>query len=268
MKRLIALLLAGLTITSQGQVVDDYQPDSDGDGCIGMSDLLSLLSVFGSCETQAFACGDPVSHQGYDYATVLIGEQCWFAENLRSESYENGDAIPSGLSDSEWVNTSSGAVAVYGAGNSTCNNFSPDGDACDEAWSLSEYGRLYNWFAVDDARGICPSGWHVPTQGEWTVMTDHLGGAGIAGGQMKTDYGWYVGGNGTNSSGFSGLPGGYRNLHGDFYSAGDNAGWWSSSLNGYSGWLRYLGSSNEQALQTSQSAQYGFSVRCIKNFEE
>ena len=120
-------------------------------------------------------CGDPVSYQGYDYATVLIGEQCWFAENLRSENYENGDAIPSGLSDWDWHLTTSGAVAVYGE-DAGCDIYSPDIDACDPAQSLNEYGRLYSWYAVDDARGLCPSGWHVPTDGEWTVLTDHLGG--------------------------------------------------------------------------------------------
>ena len=118
------------------------------------------------------ACGDPVGYQGYDYATVLIGEQCWFAENLRSENYANGDAIPSNLSDSEWSSNTSGGVTVIGEGSSTCNNYSPDGDACDDTWSLNEYGRLYNWYAVDDARGLCPSGWHIPTDEEWSVMTD------------------------------------------------------------------------------------------------
>ena len=74
-------------------------------------------------------------------------------ENLRSENYENGDAIPANLSDSEWSSTTSGAVAVYGE-SSTCGHVSPDGDACDETWSLDEHGRLYNWYAVDDARGF------------------------------------------------------------------------------------------------------------------
>jgi len=214
-----------------------------------------------------FACGDPVSYQGYDYATVLIGEQCWFAENLRNENYVNGDAIPSGLSDSEWQNASSGAVAVYGEGNSTCYDYSPDGDACDAAWSLSEYGRLYNWYAVDDARGLCPSGWHVPTDGEWTVLTDHLGGESVAGGHMKTDYGWYGGGNGSNSSGFSGLPGGFRSSFGGFLSAGYYGGWWSSSPNGSNAWLRLLSNLNEDVSRHSYSPPYGFSVRCVRDAE-
>ena len=110
----------------------------------------------------------------HNYATVPIGEQCWFAENLRSQA-ANGDAIPSSLSDVDWQNTTSGAVTVYGEGSSLCENYSPDGDACDAAWSLNEYGRLYNWYAVDDIRGLCPSDWKVPTNEDWTVMTDYLG---------------------------------------------------------------------------------------------
>ena len=187
---------------------------------------------------EAFNCGDPVSYQGYDYATVLIGDQCWFAENLRSENYDNGDAIPAGLSDSEWTSTTSttsGATAVYGE-DAGCNSNSPDINACDPAQSLNEYGRLYNWYAVDDARGLCPSGWHVPTDGEWMTMEMALGMSESEanstgwrgtdqGTQMKTTYGWYGGGNGTNSSGFSGLPGGYRYyLNGNFNKTSPHGG--------------------------------------------
>ena len=214
-----------------------------------------------------FACGEPVSYQGYDYNTVLIGEQCWFAENLRSENYENGDAIPANLNDIEWNNTLSGAVAVYGEGSSDCHNISPDGDSCDDAWSLSEYGRLYNWYAVDDARGLCPSGWHVPTDGEWTVLTDHLGGASVAGGQMKTTYGWNSYGNGTNSSGFSGLPGGYRhNSDSYFSSAGSWGYWWSYSLSSGFPLFRFLGASND-VYSAWNGPKNGYSVRCIQDAE-
>ena len=212
------------------------------------------------------ACGDPVSYQGYDYATVLIGDQCWFAENLRSENYDNGDAIPSNLSDGEWETTNSGAVAVYGE-DAGCSNYSPDIDACDPAQSLEEYGRLYNWHAVDDARGLCPSGWHVPTDGEWTVMTDFLGGESVAGVEMKTDYGWSYGGNGTNSSGFSGLPGGFRSLDGYFYVAGDFGYSWSSSPYGSNAWCRFLYSSFEDVFRSTNGPQSGFSVRCVRDAE-
>ena len=212
-----------------------------------------------------FSCGDPVSYQGYDYATVLIGEQCWFAENLRAENYRNGDAIPSGLSDSEWQNTTSGASAVYGEGNSSCENNSPDGDACDNVWSLNEYGRLYNWHAVEDVRSLCPSGWQVPTDEEWTIMTDYLGGQNGAGGQMKTDYGWFNL-NGSNSSGFSGLPSGFRSNSGNFDWAGWLGYWWSRLPVGTNdAYIRYLDSLNDNVYRNHLSRQFGFSVRCLKD---
>ena len=148
---------------------------------------------------------------------------------------------------------------------STCNTYTPDGDACDETWSLNEYGRLYNWYAVDDARGLCPSGWHVPTDGEWTVMTDELGGQSIAGGQMKTTYGWYEGGNGTNSSGFSGLPGGYR-YSGGFYYNGLYGDWWSASESGSYSWNRELYYNYVDVYRSNYHFRYfGFSARCVRD---
>ena len=293
----------------------DLQYDFNGDGIVGAGDLLMFLTGFGAtiidadldgvCDevdgcvgeydecgvcngpgavyecgcVECWQCGDPISYQGYDYATVLIGDQCWFAENLRNESYENGDAIPSNVSHSDWQNTTSGAVAVYGeiAG---CDNYSPDIDACDPAQSLNEYGRLYNWYAVDDARGLCPSGWHVPTDGEWMTMemalgmseseADSNGWRGTdQGTQMKTDYGWNNGGNGTNSSGFSGLPGGSRYDADFFASAGGSGLWWSSSLSGSGSlaWIRYLGNHVENVYRINVSPQFGYSVRCIQDTE-
>ena len=256
--------------------------DSNFDGCVQLNDLLDLLSAYGDCAAEgvAWQCGDPLEYQGYDYATVLIGDQCWFAENLRSENYENGDAISSNLSGSEWSSTTAGAVAVYGEP-ADCYNYSPDIDACDHTLSLSEYGRLYNWYAVDDARGLCPSGWHVPTDGEWMTMEMALGmGEAEANGfgwrgtdqgsQMKTTYGWYNGGNGTNSSGFSGLPGGDRDLNGNFGTAGRHGYWWSSSPFGSSGAsavLRYLNFDNEDSYRYFTDGRFGFSVRCVRDAE-
>ncbi|MDA0946185.1 MAG: FISUMP domain-containing protein, partial [Bacteroidetes bacterium] len=232
----------------------------------------------GICDDPAqFQCGNVLNYQGRNYATVQIGNQCWFAENLRSENYENGDPIPSNLTDNEWYSTSSGAVTVHGEGSSVCTDISPDGDACDDVWSLNEYGRLYNWYAVDDARGLCPSGWHVPTDGEWTVMTNQLGGLSVAGAQMKTDYGWAYSGNGTNSSGFSGLPGGVRKSSGEFLDGGFNGIWWSSTASGANPpwtfdtpWYRKVGSysdalfrANTSNLGGSPVKNNGHSIRCI-----
>jgi uncharacterized protein (TIGR02145 family) len=235
--------------------------DTNGDGCVQLNDLLDVLSAYGNCG-QAFSCGGVVSYQGYDYATVLIGEQCWFAENLRSENYDNGDAIPAGLSASEWSSTSSGATAVYG----------------ESASNLETYGRLYNWYAVDDARGLCPSGWHVPTDGEWMTMEMALGmseseanSAGWRGTnqgtQMKTTYGWNNGGNGTNSIGFSGLPGGFRLDLGYFLGAGYYGYWWSSSPVDPDAWSRNLYVNNESVNRLNFNRRGGLSVRCVRDAE-
>ena len=212
---------------------------------------------------------------GYTYGLVAIGDQCWFAENLRTEHYANGDAIPANLTDNEWNLTTSGAVAVYGE-DAGCDGYSPDGNACDPSWSLNEYGRLYNWYAVDDERGLCPSGWHVPTDGEWMTLEMELGMSAsdanstswrgtYQGTQMKTTYGWNGGGNGTNSSGFSGLPGGYRNTNGAFYYAGSSGRWWSSSPSGSYALSRGLYYAYSSVLRNLHLPRNGFSVRCLRD---
>jgi uncharacterized protein (TIGR02145 family) len=224
-------------------------------------------------------CGNSLSlpFDGYTYDLVAIGDQCWIAENLRTEHYTNGDAIPANLSDSEWGSTTSGAVAVYGE-DTGCGDWSPDGDACDPAWSLNEYGRLYNWYAVGDERGLCPTGWHVPTDGEWMTLEMELGMSESdansdgwrgtdQGTQMKTTYGWYGGGNGTNSSGFSGLPGGYRGSNGYFYMAGSYGYWWSSSTSGSAAPCRGLVYDHPDVSRGNYNLRGGFSVRCLKDAE-
>lgn len=213
--------------------------------------LLAGATKTNSTEVQ-FNCGQEYDYHGHAYATVEIGGRCWFAENLQTTTYRNGDAIPQNLSEADWSETTSGAMAFH--------------------VDVPTYGGLYNWHAVDDARGLCPSDWHIPTDREWTAMTDVLGGSSIAGDQMKTDYAWFSGGNGSNSSGFSGLPGGVRNHYGDFYSATifqENAGyWWSSSPSGSNAWYRALYSSNEDVYrETYGGPQCGFSVRCVRDAE-
>jgi len=201
-----------------------------------------------------------VTYHGHDYQLVEIGNQCWFRENLKTPIYANGDSISSGLNNAEWSSTNSGATAVHG----------------ENASNLETHGRLYNWHAVDDARGVCPSGWHVPTDGEWMSLEMELGMSEVAannigwrgtdqGTQMKTTYGWYDGGNGTNSSGFTGLPGGNRASNGYFFNIGSNEYWWSSSPNGPNSWGRNLSSNLEIVVRNGFSRQNGFSVRCVRD---
>ena len=186
-----------------------------------------------------------VTFDGYDYRTVAIGNQCWFAENLRSDNYRSGAVIPGNLTDGQWKTTTAGAQAVYE----------------NDPKRLSTYGRLYNWYAVNDARGLCPSGWHVPSDEEWTELTEALGGKAVAGEKMKTDS-W----GGSNSSGFSALPGGYRTASdGSFTNLGNDGTWWSSSPSGSSAWYRSLDSGNSVVYRNYYDVRNGFSVRCVRD---
>ena len=261
---------------------DIVPSDTDFDGCVSMTDLLDLLSAFGTCveedpEVVEWSCGDPLEYQGYVYETVQIGDQCWFAENLRSENYEDGDEIPAGLDDEEWSSTTSGAMAVYGEGSNSCNTQSPDGDACDPNWSLAEYGRLYNWYAVNDMRGLCPSGWHVPSDDEWTTMEVSLGmnpedanatgwRGTNQGAQLKATSGWLDGGNGSNVSGFSATPGGNRDYWGAYYHAGTTATFWTGTIDQSASWARRI-ELDERINRYTSSHPNGWSVRCLKDSE-
>ena len=228
---------------------DPYASEDDG-SCIGGN----------PCANQS-----TVTFNGYTYDLVAIGDQCWFAENLRTEHYANGDIIPTFLDVGEWNSTTIGAVDVYGnLGWISCQDqYSPDGDPCDPIWSLNEYGRLYNWYAVDDERGLCPTGWHVPTNAQWSVLEENVGWSSA----LKTTYGWYNGGNGTNSSGFSGLPGGSHEYSG-YYDAGYCGSWWSSSpsnnLEAYYWWII----ANNGLIYWQDTWRWkGSSVRCLKDAE-
>ena len=195
MRYLLTFLLCvfTLSLTLQSQTLS---ADNDGDGCVATSDLMTLLSQFGECYNSSFTCGDFVSHDGYDYSTVLIGEQCWFAENCRY--------LPE-VSPSSEGNETDPYYYVYGYEGT-------DVAAAMSTSNYATYGVLYNWPAVM-TEGICPSGWHIPSDEEFTQLTDFLGGESVAGGKMKEagyDH-WNSPNTGaTNSSGWTGLPGGYR----------------------------------------------------------
>jgi uncharacterized protein (TIGR02145 family) len=202
--------------------------------------------------------GSMTDQEGNVYKTIMIGTQEWMAENLNTSVYRNGDAIPTNLDDAIWQGTTSGAWAYY-------NN---------DASYACPYGKLYNWYACVDARQLCPVGWHVPTDAEWTVLTDFLGGEAVAGGKMKTTGTieaatglWYSPNTGaTNSSGFSGAPGGVRFGNGDYGNIGGNGYWWSSSESGSSyAWYRGLSYGSDGANRNYGFKQVGFSVRCLRD---
>ena len=192
---------------------------------------------------------EPVEFDGYTYETVAIDCQCWFAENLRTTVYADGTSIPEVTDDAAWTGLSSGARCDYD------NNAS----------NVDTYGRLYNWYAVDSAAGLCPTGWHVPTDGEFTTLTDFLGGEAVAGELMKSAATDTPSWNGTNVSGWSGLPAGIRSTGGSFSNAGNEGKWWSSSLNDYGSyaWRRQLYVDFAIVFRADEDLHNGFSVRCL-----
>jgi uncharacterized protein (TIGR02145 family) len=190
---------------------------------------------------------------GNIYRTVKIGTQWWMAENLKATHYRNGDAIPHVTNDAEWENLTSGAYCNYN--NDTAN--------------VITYGRLYNWYSVDDSRTIAPVGWHVPTDAEWQTLVNYLGGDADAGGKMKESgiLHWMNPNSGaTNESGFSALPGGYRMYYGNYYYMGSYATFWSSTASSsYYAWYRRLDYDYSLVLRYNYSMQDGFSVRCVRD---
>ena len=148
---------------------------------------------------------------------MQIGEQCWFAENLRATKFKNGDEIAGNLSPSEWENAGASNLAArrLASEDSSCesNNWSPSINGCDSLESVAEFGFFYNMYAMQDERGICPSGFHVPTIQDFEfLMQDSLGNS-ISAENLKSTYGWYTteeeGVNGNDVLGFSGMPAGF-----------------------------------------------------------
>jgi uncharacterized protein (TIGR02145 family) len=195
---------------------------------------------------------------GNSYKTVYIGDQHWMAENLKTAKYNDGTVIPNVTNNTQWSNLTTGAWAYYN--NDVANNV--------------KYGKLYNWYAVSPTtngnKNVCPTGWHVPTDAEWTVLTDFLGGTSVAGGKMKEigTLNWNSPNtDATNLSLFTGLPGGSRwGSSGNYYNFGDLGHWWSSSeADAIGAWHRYLTSTVGNVIKASHYKRDGFSVRCIRD---
>ena len=182
---------------------------------------------------------------------ILIGNQMWTTKNLDVAAYRNGDAIPQVQDTSAWANLTTGAWCYYA--NNNANG--------------TTYGKLYNWYAVNDPRGLAPNGYHIPTDAEWTTLTTYLGGDSIAGGKMKEVGTWLSPNIGaTNSSSFTALPGGARDDYGEFYGLDELCRWWSSSEDDAdNAWRRSLDTYNGRLGRSSLDKQYGYSVRCLRD---
>jgi len=226
--------------------------------------------------TTAFSpCGAPISDiDGNVYNTVLIGAQCWTKENLRVRRYNNGRWIEfnaqggSGGSSSTWSNSTIGAHAIYAH------------DSVANPSNLTKYGYLYNYYAAkgiytagtilpNDALNICPKGWHVPTDTEWTTLTAELGGESVAGEIMKSKgtYYWNSPNTGaTNESGFSALPGGFRLTDGSFNNLRNSAAFWSATeVDADGAWFRRLDYNSSNVSRNSYEKRLGACIRCLKD---
>jgi uncharacterized protein (TIGR02145 family) len=191
-------------------------------------------------------------NQEYDW--IKIGDQVWMAENLKATKYNDGSSIPLVTDNTEWGNLTTPGYCWYGN---------------DES-KKTPYGALYNWYVVNEDN-LCPTGWHVPSDAEWTMLTTYLGGELVTGGKLKstdTTY-WFSPNTGaTNESGFTALPGGWRTNGGTFPYFGKDGGFWSStecSTLTISAWFRDVSYNSNEVWRSYFPKVYGFSVRCLKD---
>jgi uncharacterized protein (TIGR02145 family) len=248
-------LLVGILILAIYSCSDDNTPGTSNNNNNG-----------GGSNTGGCAGGPTtvIDIDGNVYNVVSIGNQCWMKENLRTTRYKNGTTIPTGLSDAQWQANTSGAYSVYK----------------DSAQNDSVYGKLYNWYAVADTNGLCPTGWHAPEDWEWNVLAKAIDPNAdticngcvqslILGGAMK-EIGlthWASPNTGaTNSSGFTGLPGGIRYGSGAYGYVGYYGYWWSATqFSSADAYYRYMDCSRSGVSRSSYEETYGFSVRCVRD---
>jgi uncharacterized protein (TIGR02145 family) len=191
---------------------------------------------------------------GNTYSTVVIGTQTWMAENLKTTKYNNGDLI--GTTTPATLDISSELTPKY--------QWAYDGNEI----NVATYGRLYTGYAITGIRNVCPSGWHVPSDPEWTTLANYLGGESVAGYKLReasTIY-WIDNIGVTNETGFAALPGGERDISGNFDSIRNIGIWWSSTEDNEGNlWFRYMFSDSGNVADAASSLAAGFSVRCLKD---
>lgn len=186
--------------------------------------------------------------------TIKIGTQTWMKKNLDVNKYKNGDPIPQVTDSVAWAALTTGAYCYF-------NN--------DSATYAATYGKLYNWYAVNDPRGLAPAGWHVPSDKEWTTLTDFLGGDSIAGGKLKETglLHWRSPNKGaTNTTGFTALPGGFRTDNGSYYQPNSYCQLWSNRGFGTTrAYFRSLNSISPRINRDYIKKEFALYVRCIRN---
>lgn len=193
-----------------------------------------------------------VDQDGNNYKTIKISNQTWMVENLRTTKYNDGTAIPLVTDKDIWIILSTPAYCWY-------NN---------DTIYKNLYGALYNGYAVNSDK-LCPYGWHISTDAEWTILIELLGGENIAGGKLKelgTTHWSEPNSEATNESRFSALPGGTRYINGMFFTIENIGYWWTfTGSNVLNGWYRSMSSTNGAVSRNYLDSTNGFSVRCVKN---
>ena len=195
--------------------------------------------------------------EGNIYKTVTIGDQHWMAENLNVSKYNDGTLIPNIKENLKWQNNTTGAWAFYK----------------NDAAKYAKYGKIYNWYALspftNGNKNVCPSGWHVPTDDEWQILSNFLGDEGDNGGKIKEvgTKNWNAPNtSATNSTLFTALPGGYRTYIGEFEGLHEIGCWWSSTeSDSEQAYYRTLYFDEAYINNRNKSKVDGFSVRCIKD---
>ncbi len=248
----------------EGQSCNDGNPNTIHDvwdancSCSG-SDLV----IGGNHSCGAFNVYNPnvnygtvTDHEGNVYRTVQMGVQEWMADNLRVSTYRNGDALLANLSNTEWSATTQGAWAYPGGGSSL---------EC-------PYGKLYNWYAIGDARGVCPTGWHVPSDGEWIYLSNYTAVhfTDVAKSLKSNGFDYWGPNDFTNASGFSALPGAYRLKNGSYEALGITGYWWSSTeVDEFDAKWRqlyiYNSGLDSGGIGEKLNKNFGSSIRCIRD---
>jgi len=214
---------------------------------------LVLLVLFVICSLEAQEIKD---YDGNTYKEISYGQQKWLACNLKVSHFRNGDPIMHAETIEEWLKAAQQGIPAWCyPGNDKRNDF--------------KHGKLYNWYAVNDPRGLSPEGWNIPANSDWMQLVKSLNGNDVAGGRLKQPGDWKSG-SGTNSIGFSALPSGYRDGSGTFKDFGKSAGWWSVSSpvdvkpTDEKYYVRIKDrSSGVNYLPVARS--FGLSVRCVKD---